>query len=405
MSNRSESGQKAWQILLIGFLIMVLAGLIFSWSIFITPIEKDLGFNRKDTSLVFTISLSISILGQIFAGFLKKKTNSFIVFGIPAVLFFLGFTFAARVQTITSLYLSYGLLVGFGIGMVYNAVLAYALDHFTKNLGLASGLLLMGFGLGGMILGTVAARLMETVSWRALFSNLAWLFGISSIIAAFIFSRKPEVEIAKNTDRSANDLGPREMVKDPSYLLMFLWFVAITSANMIVIGHSALLAKDLGTTDQTAAWIAGLVSAFNGVSRLAIGKIYEIIKAKKLRNWLSIITMASAVFGYLAYSNKVVWLLVFSFVFAGIVNGGGSVLAGAYLKTKYGSTNFGMNLGITNTHIIIASYIGNAVAGWLRTSMGDYRPAILMMLLFSGVALLIVMTTSRSNSKAAFIDP
>ncbi|HBN95897.1 MAG TPA: hypothetical protein DDZ66_06330, partial [Firmicutes bacterium] len=144
MSNRSESGQKAWQILLIGFLIMVLAGLIFSWSIFITPIEKDLGFNRKDTSLVFTISLSISILGQIFAGFLKKKTNSFIVFGIPAVLFFLGFTFAARVQTITSLYLSYGLLVGFGIGMVYNAVLAYALDHFTKNLGLASGLLLMG---------------------------------------------------------------------------------------------------------------------------------------------------------------------------------------------------------------------------------------------------------------------
>jgi Zn-dependent protease with chaperone function len=81
------------------------------------------------------------------------------------------------------------------------------------------------------------------------------------------------------------------------------------------------------------------------------------------------------------------------------------VLAGAYLKTKYGSTNFGMNLGITNTHIIIASYIGNAVAGWLRTSMGDYRPAMLMMLLFSGVALLIVMATSRSNSKAAFIDP
>ncbi|MEF9865964.1 MAG: hypothetical protein RR814_05930, partial [Oscillospiraceae bacterium] len=52
-----------------GVILMLLSGLVNGWSIFVEPIEKELHLLRQDTSLIFTISLSVSIGGQILSGF------------------------------------------------------------------------------------------------------------------------------------------------------------------------------------------------------------------------------------------------------------------------------------------------------------------------------------------------
>ncbi|MEA4812246.1 MAG: MFS transporter [Anaerolineaceae bacterium] len=404
MSAGQTAKPKTWLILVFGFLLMLFAGLIYSWSIFITPIEAELGFLRKETAFVFTISLSVSIFGQITAGILKKKTNALVVFSVPALLFLTGFFFASRIQSIMGLYVSYGVMVGFGIGMIYNAVLAYALDHFQEHLGVATGLLLMAFGMGGMILGTLAAKLMEYFSWRLVFSALGLFFSALSLAAAFLF-KGSSLHTERKGQVGPEEVGPLEMVRSLPYILLFAWFVLTTSGDLIVIGHSALLAKDLGTPQQTAALIAGIISVSNGVSRIFLGKVYEIIKARKMRALLTLLSLGSAVCCLIGYTSRQLSLLAIGFVLAGVMNGGSAVLAGTYLKTRYGSLNFGVNLGITNMQIILASFLGNGIAGQIRTSTGSYQMALVLMLGFSLAALAIVLITTPLGSRAAFLNP
>ncbi|MFV0350778.1 MAG: hypothetical protein ACK5JF_00485 [Oscillospiraceae bacterium] len=81
-----------WVIFTLGFVLMLCAGLVFSWSVFVEPIENDLGFLRQNTSLVFPISLSVSIAGQMLAGFLVQKKHYRANFLLSALLFGVGFS-------------------------------------------------------------------------------------------------------------------------------------------------------------------------------------------------------------------------------------------------------------------------------------------------------------------------
>ena len=43
--------------LLAGIFINLFAGLIYAWSLFVAPLEAELGWNRTETSGIFTVSM------------------------------------------------------------------------------------------------------------------------------------------------------------------------------------------------------------------------------------------------------------------------------------------------------------------------------------------------------------
>ncbi|MCE1195276.1 NTP transferase domain-containing protein, partial [bacterium] len=73
-------------ILCFGALMMLFSGLIYGWSIFVSPLEKAFGWNRGQTSFVFTLSMSVSILGQITGGFFVAKRRQRAILRVAAVL-------------------------------------------------------------------------------------------------------------------------------------------------------------------------------------------------------------------------------------------------------------------------------------------------------------------------------
>ena len=374
---------------------MLFAGMIYSWSIFINPIESELGFPRKETALVFTISLSISILGQITAGALKRKFKPTIVFGIPALLFVSGFYLASRITNIYALYLSYGAMVGFAIGMIYNAVLAYTLDYFPqKQTGVVSGALLMGFGMGGMILGTLATYLIDRIGWRPVFVGFGIIFSLLSLAAILIYKSDTG---SQAFEENTNGFGktPREMIGSFSYVLLFLWFLTTAAASLTIIGHSAPIASDLGANPYLAAVAAGLVSVLNGLSRVIFGRLYEVLGQKKMKLVLTLISVSAGVACLLGYSLGSLAVVLIGYMLAGLENGGNAVYAGTLIKERYGQKNFGINLGITNVHIILASFLGNGLAGQIRTTSGNYQGALTMMLGFGLISLLLFFVTTR----------
>src|SRR5580692_11804745 len=64
---------KRWKVLGGGFLMDLAFGNIYGWSVFVAPLEKEFGWKRADTSMVFTIAVFMTGLTFLLAGRIYDK--------------------------------------------------------------------------------------------------------------------------------------------------------------------------------------------------------------------------------------------------------------------------------------------------------------------------------------------
>ena len=122
---------------------------------FVAPLEAEFGWSRTQTSAVFTISMIFFCLGGIVSGIIIKKKTARFILTVAAICLCAGFCCASSIHTVGGLYIAYGVLCGTGVGLAYNCNISTVLKWFPDRAGFISGLLLMCFGCGGMVLGTL----------------------------------------------------------------------------------------------------------------------------------------------------------------------------------------------------------------------------------------------------------
>ncbi|HWC95789.1 MAG TPA: hypothetical protein VG456_03545 [Candidatus Sulfopaludibacter sp.] len=79
-----------WRV--VGGLLMNLAlGTLYGWSVFVAPLEKQFGWKRADTSMVFTIAVVVFALSFVVAGRIQDKFGPFYCSLTGGLLVSLGF--------------------------------------------------------------------------------------------------------------------------------------------------------------------------------------------------------------------------------------------------------------------------------------------------------------------------
>ena len=148
--------RNRWLIALSAVGIHISIGSVYAWSVLTRPIMKEMGFSLAETT--WTFSLAILFLG-FSAGFLgsfvekigPKKS------GLIAMAFFgtgmLGTAYAIAAQSLTLLYLFYGVIGGIGLGVGYITPVSTLVKYFPDHRGFATGLAIMGFGFAALIAG------------------------------------------------------------------------------------------------------------------------------------------------------------------------------------------------------------------------------------------------------------
>lgn len=392
---RPKSGR--WLMLVVGCIIMLAAGLVFSFSIFVEPIEQEMGFSRSQTSLIFPISLSVSILGQIVAGMFAKRQKIRINFIITAMLCGIGFALAGTIQTIGLLLFSYGVLVGLAIGMMYNGVLASVVLYFEQQADLIAGLLLMSFALGSMALGTLSARLIEQVGWRTTFFIFAMLFTALSLLGALVITQ-PQIDRGGIVKAAfgKQQVSAGTMVRQKAYLLTFIWITVLVSTYLVISGHAALCLSDIGASPYLAAFSIGLMAVANVVARIIVsGMVVHqgTVRVQYLLTFIGLFSSLACLAGYTA-KNPLPMLLGYGFL--GFLNGGCTIVINSYVMNEFGSRNFGLNMAITNIHLAAASFLGPAAAGVLKENFGNYNSTFLLMSGF-GILSFLLLAANRKT--------
>jgi MFS family permease len=135
---------------------MILAGTVYAWSNFTQPLIASFGWSSTQASLVFGIAIFALGIGAVIGGRWQDQVGPRTVTITGIVLWGIGNLLAAvGPHEIWWWDVTYGVIGGLGNGMAYITPVATVTKWFPDKRGLASGMVVMGFGFGAFIYGFV----------------------------------------------------------------------------------------------------------------------------------------------------------------------------------------------------------------------------------------------------------
>ena len=164
---------KRWLILTISIIINLCIGFAYAWSVFQQPLIDYFGWTASQTSFAFTINLSILPIAMIISGKFVKKYGPKIVVIVGGIIFGLGLYLSGMVVNIYTIYITYGLMAGSGIGLIYSCTVSNTVKWFPDKKGLAGGLTAGGFGAGSLIFAPVAVKFISEQGVLDAFQSLS----------------------------------------------------------------------------------------------------------------------------------------------------------------------------------------------------------------------------------------
>lgn len=286
--------------------------------------------------------------------------------------------------------ISYGLLCGTGVGLSYNVLLGAVGAWYPDKPGLCSGVLLMGFGLGGLILGTAASEMEGMLGWQTTFIIFAAMFSIFLLAGAFLIRRPAETEIVLpaacgNGGRKPDgaEMSTRQMLRRPTFWRYFVWAVCFNGIGLAVIGQARQIAISGGTSVEVAVTLVGIVSVCNGLGRIIFGGIYDRKGARATTLLITATFLLALVLLLVTVKSTTLWLLILSFALIGAAYGGTPATNAAFVNHMYGKQNYASNLGVINMTIIPASLAGPAIASLVMDRTGSYTGAFMIFIVIA----------------------
>jgi OFA family oxalate/formate antiporter-like MFS transporter len=378
--------------------LLLFLGLVYAWSNFVKPLEVEFGWLRSQTSLAFSICMSFFCVGGFVSGLILRRHSTRPVMFLCALCVSSGFLLASRLTSLPGLYMTYGVLVGLGIGFGYNCTISTVVKWFPEKPGFVSGLTLMGFGLGGMVLGTVSTAMITAFGWRATFLQLGVAFGVLIVLCAFLVKAPPRRarSSAALENGGAAGMTTTQMIKRRSFWIFFSWAVLLAAAGLALIGNASSLAIDMGSSLETASLLTGLVSVFNGTGRVVMGFLYDKIGRGKSMCAISLGLVAAFTFIIFALEGRSLALLAAGYICVGFSFGGIVPINTAVCYSFYGSENYAMNFSIVNSHVIVSSFLGPFLTGSLQTMSGSFIGAAVVMILFGATGFVLSLLLKQA---------
>ena len=395
-----------------GTLTLLFLGLIYAWSIFRTPFgELFPDWSISQLSMTFTISMIFFCLGGFAGGLMSKKFSIRVRMLISAVMLLLGFFVVSMVKTdspgpsLTLLYIFYGVFGGGGVGIAYNGVIGTLNKWFPDKVGLASGIMLMGFGLGGLVLGSVVNSMIGSMGLLSVFKILGIAICIVCVLAALII-KAPGAEDAgvlaglipkkASTGDGAEqkNYSAGEMLKAPKFWFFTIWAILLNSAGLLVINSAANISVAFGG----AAILGMIVSLFNGAGRIIAGNNFD----RRGRFFSTLVNnafmLAAGILLTLGGMSGKYILILCGLVFVGLAYGGCPTITSAYINKAFGPANFPTNFSIANFSLIPAATIGPMISSALLESAGgSYQTNFYAIVGFSLAAAVFWLLLNRAS--------
>lgn len=235
--------KKRWLYMIMAVVILLFMGIGYAFSLFVSPIESDLGIVRSQTSLVFTLCFIFFSAGSFTGGFLVRKVSPALIMRTVAVILGAGFILSTFATQAWQLCISYSLCCGFSIGLTYNLCVSILPLYFQDKLGVATGILLMGYAMSTTLFGQLCAYGISNVGWKGVFIVLGLGSALVLLIGSFVLhypteEQKKLLPQNENISGSSREYSPMQVLKSKTFYIFVLIYIFLGGIGMSLINHS-----------------------------------------------------------------------------------------------------------------------------------------------------------------------
>jgi OFA family oxalate/formate antiporter-like MFS transporter len=367
-----------WLIAGMGTLLQLCLGSVYAWSYFQKPLVETYGWSN--TQVAWTFSLAIGFLGVSAAvgGALLPKFGPRKLALAGSLLFGAGYLLAAlalHLKSLPLLWLGYGVVGGIGLGLCYVTPVATAAKWFPDKKGLVTGMVVMGFGFGALLMSKVVAPALDAAyphQFPTIFAGIGLILGAASLLASS-FLRNPPSSAASvaGEEKAWPHLVSRQ------FILMWLVFFCNIVAGIAIISFQSPLLQDLWKKTNpllSPAALAGygatliaVSSVFNGLGRFSWGGLSD--RLGQLNTFRLMLATQVLAFVALMFTGNP-WLFAALICYILLCYGGGFGVMPSFVLNTFGPRLMPGLYGCILTAWSAGGVVGPQVVAWLKDRHG-----------------------------------
>ena len=311
------------------------------------------------------------------------------------------------------LYLTYGVICGFGTGIIYVGIIGLMVRWFPDRRGLATGLAAAGYGFGAIFTSFPIDSMIKSSGYAHALIVWGIIQGIIGIVAAQWLRVPPDGWVpagyspaTASTTQSKRSYTPREMLQSPVFWLLFIMMCMMSTSGLMVVSNVGPFANEYKVAQVLVLGMAALPLSLtlsrltNGLTRPFFGWVSDHIGRES--------TMA------LAFSLECAAILVlFAFidrpalfvVLTGLVFFGWGEIFSLFPSTL--TDTFGAKFAATNYGFLyiaqgVGSILGGPAAAYLHQRTGSWTAVFVVVAILDAVTALLAITVLRNMRQKHF---
>ena len=376
-----------WVVAFCGVMLQVCLGTVYAWTYYAAEVRERFGCSDSMAAVAFSLAIGFLGCSAVVAGRLLPRCGPRNLAVTGAVLYGAGYLLAAwalSAKWLWLFWLGFGVLGGTGLGLAYVTPVATVARWFGKGGGAVTGLVVMGFGIGSLLM--VKVMYPALAAWGG--GDLARVFlgmGLLLLPAGVLFAlflRNPAEDPAQSgipvAGAPGRALESAETASGRLLILLWLAFFLTIFVGIMFVSKQAEWFKDL-TLMQTpdvspaalaasAATVVGVASLCNAGGRLlwaACSDVWGRVRVFRLILLVEAVVLAGLLFTrdplLFAVGNSLMLLCY----------GGGFGTLPSLVRDIFGLRRMAAVYGVMLTSWAAGGILGPLLAAFFQDSFGE----------------------------------
>ncbi len=408
-------------------------GTVYCWSIFSQEIADYIGFEKSDTEwafsfAIFFLGMSAAFLGNVVEKDIHKSSLIATIcfsagMALTGYFIYYGGEHSGSKLALYGIYLSYGFIMGVGLGTGYLSPVKTLMLWFQDRKGLATGLAVAGFGAAKAIASPIMQWMLDNLGDGGIYKMfyiLAGVYFVMMFLGHLLLAKPADWHEPQDKNAKPSILQVLKTKPLTNYIGIWLMFYINITCGLALISQEKMIVKCIGLAGSVG--IISTVSAiFNAGGRLGFSAWADTMKDRNtIYKLIFILSIAFTGLVMLTQGikngedNVLLICLVLALIF--IVNagyGGGFSNVPTLLSDHYGMGSISAIHGITLSAWAFAGLTGNQVASYIVEHTGEkiekngitvnpvgYQNVLYFTVALYIVALLLCLLLVRPTDKA-----
>ena len=401
---QTDSSKKRWMYVFLSIGIMMCLGTVYSWGVFQMPVEEYYHVSAAKSGMPYMISLAFYALFMMLSGKYLDRYSPRRVLFIGSMLVVLGWMLSSVVPNIYLLTITYGGIMGAGVGIAYGVPMSVVSRWFPEKKGFIVGVVLIGFGLSPLLTAPLASQLVNHYGLNQAFRILGVLFAVLLPLLSWPM-RMPARDLMigilekENASFPTNEITTKELLGNGNFKRLYICFMLGTMMGLTLIGMTASVGIEfIKIPSDKIALLLSLYAIFNGLGRPTFGHLTDKIGNKRTMQLSYSLIMVAAILMLIAEEGSwMLYVLAFSLFWFNL--GGWLAIAPAATLEYYGSDNYSRIYGMVFTAYGIGAIAGVSLSGILRDMSGSYDPIFWSILGICVIGILISQKNIEGKTK------